>query len=112
MYVSYEYYSEVYGGEVPEDKFVKLEIKASGILNYYTFNRIEVVDDRAKLAICELIDNIEEFEKTGGKEIASEKVATYAVTYVGGETKSNKSKQKNIVAKYFGLSGLMYRGVR
>lgn len=110
IYVDYNYYSNVYQGKVPEDKFNQLEIKASGILNYYTFNRIKEVDENIKLTICELIDNLYDIEKADTKGVESEKVGTYSVTYSKEAIKDLKREQKGIILKYLGHSNLTYRG--
>lgn len=111
MYVDYEYYSINYGGKVSSTDFTTLEIKASGILNYYTFNRIEEVTEDIKLTICELVDYLKELENKGGKEIASESVSTHSVTYAAKDNTSTKKKQKEIINKYLAHTNLLYRGV-
>lgn len=110
MYIDYEYYSNVYGGKVKEEDFSRLEIKAAGILNYYTFNRIEEVTENIKMAMCELIDNINEYDQKEGKEISSETVGSYSVSYSDKFKVSNKRKQKSIIIKWL-PSSLVYRGV-
>ena len=108
MYVEYNFYKETYQGKVSSVDFPRLEIQASSIVDLYTFNRIGEPDEKVKFAVCELVDYMHDLEGTGNKEIASEKVGTYSVTYVEKETVQDK--QKNIVKKWLGLSGLMYRG--
>lgn len=110
MYVDYVFYSTVYKGKAKEEDFTTLEIKASGILNYYTFNRIQEVTQNIKFAICELIDNIQDYEEREGKEITSEKVGTYSVSYSDKNNISNIREQKNIINKWL-PSELTYRGV-
>lgn len=110
MYVDYSFYEMEYGGKVPQEDFINLELKASGIINYYTFNRIEEVTENIKFAVCELIDNINEYEDAEGKDIASESVGTYSVSYSDRFNISNVKKQKNIISKWI-PSNLLYRGV-
>ena len=112
MYVDYNFYQNTYQGKLPIDIFTKLEIKASGIVDHYTFNRIEEADDKVKFAVSELTDYLAELEATGGKEIASEAVGTHSVTYVNTAVGRDPVKlmQKAIVAKYLAHTGLMYRG--
>ena len=109
MYVDYTFYSTTYGGKVSSGDFIKLEIQASALIDYYTFNRIETVDNKVKYAVCELVDCLKNLEDTGGKEIASESVGGYSVSYDIGNATIAK-KQKSIIAKYLGHTGLMYRG--
>lgn len=114
MYVDYEFYSQTYHGEVPREKFERLNIQAQAIIDKYTFNRIKEANYNVKLAVCELIDYLYELENKGGNEIASEKVGTYSVTYAipSAEIDLVKRKQRDIVRKWLGHTGLMYRGVR
>lgn len=112
MYVDYEFYKNTFGGRVLEIDFTRLEIQASSIVDYHTFNRITEVDDKVKFAVCELIDHLKQLEDTGGKEVSSESVGGHSITYT---TNSNiqdpiKKKQRDIVLKYLGNTGLMYRG--
>lgn len=110
MYVDYIFYSTVYKGKVKEEDFTTLEIKASGVLNYYTFNRIKEVDDNIRFAICELVDNIQDYQNIEGKEISSEKVGSYSVTYSDKNKISNATKQKKIISKWISPD-LLYRGM-
>lgn len=116
MYVDFDYYSNIYKGKVKEEDFPTLEIKASGILNYYTFNRIkeDAINDKIKLTVCELIDNIEQLEKVEGEDkgITQEKVGTYSVSYANPDIKRKelKQEQKQTIFKYLGHTGLLYRG--
>ena len=116
MYVGYEYYKETYNGTVPMERFNNLEIRASNLIDYYTFNRLKdkEIGNKAKFAVCELIDYLAELKATGGKEVASETVGTHSITYVTAKDGRDpiKAKQKSIVAKYLAHTGLMYRGVR
>lgn len=107
-YVDHDYYSNTYQGKVKAEDFTNLEIKAKNTLDYYTFNRIETVDDNVKLAVCELIDFIQEDEE--GKEIESEKVGSYSVTYAKQSVFARNRKQKAIINKYLGHTNLLYRG--
>lgn len=112
MYVDYDFYSNNYGGNVLQDEFTRLEMQASTIVDYYTFNRIKEADDKVKFAACELIDYLKELEDTGGKEIESEKVGSHSVTYAkNDDTNPIARKQYDIVKKYLGYTKLMYRGV-
>lgn len=111
MYVDYAYYSTVYQGPVKESGFSPLSIKASSLVDYYTFNRIEEADEKVKLAVCELIDYLDKNKGKEDKEISSEKVGTYSVSYSDKRSQSNSQKQKQIIKKYLGHTDLMYRGV-
>lgn len=111
MYVDHEYYSTVYQGKAKADNFNRLTIQASSLVDYYTFNRIKEADDNVKLATCELVDYLEQREEEEGKDVASEKVGTYSVTYSEKFSQSDSQKQKQIIRRYLGHTNLMYRGV-
>ena len=112
MYVDYDFYSTTYSGIISNNEFTKLEIQASSIVDFYTFNRIDKTDvsEKVKFAVCELVDYLKELKAAGGKEIASESVGSHSVSYVTNNT-SSEDKKYSIVKKYLGHTGLMYRGV-
>ena len=116
MYLDYDFYQVDWGGKAPMADFTQLNIKATQIVDYYTFNRLknlETIENDVKYAICELIDEMHRLQATDGKEIASEKVATYSVKYAvsNDADKSMQNRQRNIVKKWLGHTGLLYRGV-
>lgn len=119
MYVDYDFYLNIYAGEVDEILFAKLELQASTIVNYYTFNRIPdltIITDDIKLAVCELIDYLSEEERVkSNKEIQSESVGSHSVTYAISKNRNKnstivKKEQKEIVYKYLAHTNLLYRG--
>lgn len=112
MYVGYEYYKETYNGTVPMERFNNLEIRASNLIDYYTFNRLKdkEIDNKVKFAVCELIDNLYELDNFQGKDKESEKVGQYSVTYSKVREEELEQEQKNIILKYLGHTGLLYRG--
>ena len=107
MYLDYNFYESKYDGKISHEDFIGLELKAAAVINYYTSHRIKEVDDNIKFCMCELIDNIKEDEE---KEIASESVGSYSVSYVNKGNTSNTKNQKSIIAKWL-PSNLIYRGV-
>lgn len=112
MYVDYAFYSQAYGGKVSSEDFTKLEIQASSIVDYHTFNRVTDINDKIRFAVCELIDYLKQLEDAGGKEVSSESVGGYSVTYATNSNTQDpiKKKQRDIILKYLGNTGLMYRG--
>ncbi len=113
-YVDYTFYSQEYGGIVPEAEFLSLEIRASSLVDYYTFDRILEADLKIKLCICELIDEIRRQKKVESGVVKSETTSKYSVSYFIPSEKDNKSDEKkvyNIILRWLGNTGLMYRGV-
>lgn len=111
MYVDYNYYSTNYHGKVPLEEFQNLEIKASMDVKNYTFNRIVEPDENVKLAVCELIDYLYKLSQSDDKEIVSESVGTYSVSYNTDKKDSVDKKKKKIIYKYLAHTNLLYRGV-
>lgn len=112
MLVDFGFYQNEYSGEVSATDFEPLERQASSIIAYYTFNRASKADNNVKFAVCELIDYLASLKATGGKEVANETVGTHSVTYMISKDGRDpvKAKQKEIMRKYLGHTGLLYRG--
>lgn len=95
--------------------------QASQVIDQYTFGRLKDVkeDDLpevVRMCCCELAECFCTSEKgrlqAGGK--TSEKIGTYSVTY-GDATSTEQAagnRQKQIICKWLGNTGLLYQGVR
>lgn len=69
MYVSYEFYSQTFGGSIPDDDFPKVEAEAEAAISYLTFINGDIFakeDDRVKLAVCAAAEAIYYQRNTGG----------------------------------------------
>lgn len=113
MYATFDFYQNTYGGKVAEDDFKPLAARAGSLINYYTFGRIEEVTEEIKYAQCELIDNIKNFEAQEQKNIKSESVGSYSVTYADeakSATSLNKESQRMIIYRWL-PNNLIYRGL-
>lgn len=116
MYLDYEEYERVFGGKLPEEDFTRLELRASAILNYYTFNRIEEVDNNIKGLISELVNFEQKLEEEliDNEDIKSETVDTHSITYKDKKMTSQAEARKSkldIIKVYLGHTNLLYRGV-
>ena len=121
-YVEYSFYTDVYGGIIPQIEFNKLEIQSSSLVDHYTFNRITDVSNMLRLCVCELVDELNRQNKLsteGTGLIKSESVSKYSVTYQmpneGYSSEQLRTPEQRIyfiIKKWLGNSGLMYRGVR
>lgn len=127
-----DYKSEYKGILIPKDSFDSFAMKASSIVNYYTFDRIdkENIEDHVLIkvifATCEIAEllyeqnQLKENQNDDKSIVASETVGPHSKTYVN---KSNLQSQRilnkkdldvecyNICLKHLSRSGLMYRGV-
>ena len=116
VYADYAYYSQEYGGAMPEADFKRLSRQASAFLDMVTFDRIasgqpEKVMEKVKAACCAVADAYLLNEQGGG--IASETNDGISVTYVAGvgNSKTDGQRLREAAGLYLGNTGLLYRGV-
>ena len=115
-YVDYSYYTDTYKGRaIPETAFDNLILKAEGLVDTYTFNRISEIMpymDKVKMCCCELAESLFKADKEYTKGIASEKVGEYSVTYTSPEAKEKQLSKStaNIINNWLAMTGLLYRG--
>ncbi|NBI08065.1 hypothetical protein [Senegalia massiliensis] len=109
--MDYKFYEMEYGGKAPSEEFPMLLIQAMSEVKYYTLNRSNYSDINVKYALCELIDYLYKLSQSDDKEIASESVGTYSVSYNTDKKDSVDKKKKKIIYKYLAHTGLLYRGV-
>lgn len=88
-YITFDFYSNTYGGSVPEGTFPRLAYKASVYLDKITFNRIKQVTDdetleKVKYTVCEMVDQLYQSEnsKVDGKTVKSVSNQGYSTTFV------------------------------
>lgn len=115
MYVTYEYYLGTYGGRhASAAAFPRLEVRASSLVNFLTFNRVDdsTLTEPIKMAICEIVDALDKLDQTGGKVVSHESIGTtQSMTYATSQGNPEVSRAKGILTKYIGHTGLLYRGV-
>lgn len=80
-YVNYEYYVNVYKGDMPEPKFSRFAMIATQKIKLHTFSRIKenAIPEEVKYCTCVLADKLSKLNKNEG--IASEKVSSWSVSY-------------------------------
>ena len=116
VYADYAYYSQEYGGTMPEADFKRLSRQASAFLDKVTFDRIaagqpEAVMKKVRAACCAVADAYLLNEQGGG--VASETNDGVSVTYVAGvsNAKTEGRRLYEAAALYLAHTGLLYRGV-
>lgn len=115
MIVSYDYYADIYGGDLSEQEFNRQAKKAEAYLNTITFGRINTqlpdkVMKQVQTAICALVDDYQAITKTADTGIvASESVSTWKKTYRGPE-KSTEQRLQSTALLYLAATGLLYCG--
>ena len=128
-YTDYEFYAITYKGNMPEDDFDRLVIRASYEIRDRIFNRdITGFEDEVQMATCSVADVLNEIEQieerkanliSSNKIIASEQVADLSRTYANvsnikdldDQISNLKIKKEEEIRKYLLETGLMYRGV-
>ena len=131
-YADYTYYAGIYMGSVSEEDFLRLAVRASSFLDYYTQNRAKdnAELDAVKMCCCALVDQyalLDTAQKAATKSLAnagdpetkSESVGSYSRTLTtGGEAaksvldavSTSKQMLANLCNEYLAHTGLLYRG--
>lgn len=123
VYATYEYYTELYGGEmIPKDTFPRMIAKARQYIDNFTFGRITEGDMEMFPSIsacaCEMAEMIYKAQSNSvpGREVKSENTDGYSVTYVtervDGETEESAMRRKlyALAEVYLMNTGLLYLG--
>ena len=134
IYADYEFYSGCYYGNVNEEDFHRLAVRASSFLDYFTQNRAkDNVDlDAVKMCCCALVDKYAVIEAAqalamknlasaaaNDTEVKSETVGGYSRTLAtGGEsavsalnaTDGARKLLAETCMEYLAHTGLLYRG--
>lgn len=120
-YADYEFYSQTWGGALPEAAFDRVITRAQYALDAMTRGRIkqlwEEATDEQKNAVamaqCALIDQHLTVDNAD-KQVVSETVGSYSVSYASA--RSAQTRMRNIVRPYlYGITvdgqSLLYRGL-
>lgn len=127
QYTDYDFYKDTYKGNIPENDFDRLAIRASYEVQKNIFNRdITGYEDEVQLATCSVADilyKIEQLESKkdttiSGKTLKSESVGDYSRTFdtssindIETEISNLKTKIIEEIRMYLLHTGLLYRGV-
>ena len=113
--VDYQFYKDIFHGQMSEADFSRLSVYAAAYLDDATMCRTagplpEATMQRAKMALCAVTDAYLLNEQGGG--IASETNDGISVTYVAGvgAAKSEGRRLYEAAALFLGNTGLLYRG--
>lgn len=117
QYAEYGFYLNDYlkGREAALNKsdFDFYAVKATKVIEQYTFGRVETVTDDVKNCCCELAENMQAEAKTSERSgVTSEKVGDYSVSYASATDRHRESQQEysRILHLWLGDTGLLYRG--
>lgn len=113
--VSYEFYTNTWGGVLPETTFNQYLTRAWLVLNCITQGRITKIwstlnegsKDAIGMALCALVDDLQLNDASHGKEVSLEIVGQHHVSYFQ-MTSSRQMQLRNLVQMY--LCGLTYQG--
>lgn len=132
-YADYTYYCATYLGNVPEDEFQRLSVRASSYMDYITLNRAKdyAALDAVKMCCCALVDRYRVIEaaneaalrgierSTDVAETKSETVGGWSRTVAtGGEAATaalsvsdgGNKLLADTCREYLAHTGLLYRG--
>lgn len=97
MYVDYAYYSQEYGGDIPEKEYPAAERKAEAYIRKLTYVRgdiFAVENTVVKNAVCAVSDVYFIWEKNESeKTVKSENNDGYSVTYVTEQTDGQTTEE-------------------
>lgn len=126
-YTDYDFYKSTYKGNMPQDDFNKLVLRASYEVRKNIFNRdVEKYKDKVQIVTCSITDILLKIEQLENKKetilstktLKSESVANYSRTFdtasvddIDVEISNQKEKIKEELKKYLLFTGLLYRGV-
>lgn len=126
-YTDYDFYKDTYKGNMPEDDFNKLVIRASYEIRKNIFNRdITGYEDEVQLATCSVADTLLNIEQLKNKKekilsnqtLKSESVGDYSRTFDTSSVNDIETEISNLRTKiieeirmYLLDTGLLYRGV-
>lgn len=110
--VDYEFYiSSYYGDKFKDDnQFKRVADKAESVVNGYTFGRHkEVVDEELLIAvkktICEVMDNVKEYESLG--MVSSESQGSRSISY--SDNSNYDEVYSEVIYRRLGDTGLTSR---
>lgn len=116
QYADYDYYINDYlhGQEaMSKDSFDFYAVKATKVIERYTFGCVETVTDDIKSCCCELAENMQAETKSAEHSgVTSEKVGDYSVSYAASadERTERSAECRRILRLWLGNTGLLYRG--
>lgn len=125
-YTDYDFYKNIYKGDMPETDFNKVIVRASYEVQKNIFNRdIKGYEDEVQMATCSVADILLKVEQLENKKdtilsnnnLKSESVGDYSRTFdtlgidnVNVEISNQKEKIKEELRRYLLHTGLLYRG--
>jgi len=125
-YIDYDFYKNKYMGDMPEENFEKLALRASAEVRKNIFDRdITNYENEVQMATCSVADILLKVEQLENKKdtilsnnnLKSESVGDYSRTFdtleidnVNVEISNQKEKIKEELRRYLLYTGLLYRG--
>lgn len=124
MIADYQFYAETYMGDMlPEESFTKYANRADSYLSELTMGRYnndslsDSIKEAVKMAECACAEQIyiaEQAAAVGSNAaVASESVGRHSVSYRSGAEiqQQTAASIRQIVQRYLGITGLLYRGI-
>lgn len=123
-YADFAYYTTTFqGSAIAQLDFPRAALRASAVIDQLTFDQVAAIitanTDTAtigkiKMATCAVAEEYQRLDAVNGgnKEIASERVDSYSVTYVQGadDAKAKLAILRDVAKLYLWNTGLLYGG--
>lgn len=119
--VPYDFYQEMYGGNLSESNFNRLSPQATALVNYYTDYALEKLEDNDvdpyllynyRCLICILSDKEEKNAETGGAVVKSQSSGKVSESYVESSLPRNSGVVTiDLIEKYLSRYGFCCRWV-
>ncbi len=127
QYTNYDFYIDIYKGDMPEDDFDRIVIRASYEVQKNIFNRdFSDYENEVQMATCYVADILLKIENLENKKestlsnqtLKSESVGDYSRTFdsfsvsdIDVAISNQEERIKEELRKYLLHTGLLYRGV-
>ncbi len=127
QYTNYDFYIDIYKGDMPEDDFDRIVIRASYEVQKNIFNRdFSDYENEVQMATCSVADILLKIENLENKKestlsnqtLKSESVGDYSRTFdsfsvsdIDVAISNQEERIKEELRKYLLHTGLLYRGV-
>lgn len=112
--VSYQFYTQVYHGQLSENDFLALSMQAAAYVDDLTMGRSsgelsEAEALRVDLALCAVTDAMHDAKELGG--VTSETNDGVSVSYAADYAKATGQHIRDAAVVYLAQTNLLYRGV-
>lgn len=107
VHADFNFYHDIYQGELEEEAFDRLALRAQAVVRRLTRSRAEKAPLPARLAECAVADELARVER---RVVTRESVGKYTVSYASPDTPDAGGRLYEAAALYLEPTGLLYAG--